>query len=426
MSCSFSFILLSLFSVLFICDARPLGAYLTNPIPRQRTYAGCKIGGPVVDPVSCPGPCEASYTPYQTNYTVARGDDITLHWPRNSHSGGFIRISWVEREAGVIETHAMFDQNVFEYGCYETTCWANQNLDGGNGTMGSIGGDNNDPDGLINPCTFETTVPLHLNDGLHTMQWAWYGGGGGFNGDYYSCVNYIIDGGAKGEQLTPAFTGGDASSPIGCKYWTTDRLHYCFSEPCSAICKNTTSPTGTCGGNPIVNGSPYIDPTWWQVNVTESSSGIPSSSSNVVVNPYAGLSANLTVVFPTDAAEFDVGYFVYDLANILEINKEAFTRITVRLDLSKLLATVIEFTVSDVTFNNDTTTVIDPSIVTRAVSNMIAQQSDALLEAFYIYEMQAFDPAEYPSNLILSSLGPQIIPSIFISFMILGCTLMMQ
>jgi len=367
------------------------------------------MGGPAIDQSTCTGPCEVDYTPFQANYTVARGGNLTLEWPRNSHAGGFIRISWIPRGSGVAETHAMFDENVFEYGCFETTCWADQDANGTGGNPGGLGSDDNGPDGLINPCTFQTKVPLHLEDGSYTMQWAWYGGGGGFNGDYYSCVNFMVSGGAAvGPQLTAKFIGGDVSSPDQCKFWTTDRLHYCTSEPCSAYCTNATSPVGSCGVTLI--GAPYFDPNKTQVNASSSDSDtvIMSSTAPDVINDFFNDTSSLKVYFPIDAATFDVSFFVYDMSNILGINQEAFTRVSLRLDISKLLATVVEFTIANATFSNATDTVIDPTIVTNAVSNMITQQPPALVEAFYVANMRAFDENDFP---ITISACAQMVPS---------------
>jgi len=54
-------------------------------------------------------------------------------------------------------------------------------------------------------------------------------------GDYYSCIDYIVSGGASGTAPTPYFQGGDWSNPTNdsvCKYFNTNSLHVCIDEPC--------------------------------------------------------------------------------------------------------------------------------------------------------------------------------------------------
>jgi hypothetical protein len=94
------------------------------------------------------------------------------------------------------------------------------------------------------------------------MQWSWYGGGGGYLGDYYSCVNFQVAGGvAVTAKQLPTFKGGDVSNPGRndlCEYWTTNVLHYCYKEPCGeTVCKDTTAPVGHCDW-PSANGRPNI------------------------------------------------------------------------------------------------------------------------------------------------------------------------
>lgn len=66
------------------------------------------------------------------------------------------------------------------------------------------------------------------------MQWSWYGGTGGYLGDYYSCANLNVQGGAAVTAQAvcrvmtcidcqePTFVGGDVSNPGRndvCEYW---------------------------------------------------------------------------------------------------------------------------------------------------------------------------------------------------------------
>jgi hypothetical protein len=53
-------------------------------------------------------------------------------------------------------------------------------------------------------------------------------------GDYYSCVDYKISGGAVASKLDAVFIGGDYTYPgqNKCKFFNTDRPHQCVNEPC--------------------------------------------------------------------------------------------------------------------------------------------------------------------------------------------------
>jgi len=197
-------------------------SYVTSPTSRsnqKETSTGCR--GP-----SCLGPCDKPASQARTPITVARGQSISIQWPRNNHAGGFIRIAWAQTSQS--DSHAAFDANVQEVSCHERGgCKPDSASDPNGGDSGPL-------DGSVNPCTLSVTVPSHLTDGLWTMQWAWFGGAFAL-GDYYSCVDYKISGGASGAKADAFFVGGDYTYPgqQKCKFFNTDRLHQCVNEPCN-------------------------------------------------------------------------------------------------------------------------------------------------------------------------------------------------
>lgn len=219
---SSKFILLGLLLV-FLSGA--LGhSYLTNPISRsnqKQSNTGCR--GP-----NCLGPCDVKQGLKSNTkaITIARGDSISVQWPRNNHAGGFIRIAWTQTSQS--DSHTAFDAGVQEIFCHEVGGCKPDNPSDPNG------GDSAPTDGSFQPCKMSITVPLHLTDGSWTMQWAWFGGAFAL-GDYYSCVDYTISGGPSGSQLDAFFIGGDYTYPNQnkCKFFNTDRLHQCVNEPCN-------------------------------------------------------------------------------------------------------------------------------------------------------------------------------------------------
>lgn len=229
--------------------------YVTAPPPRNYPYPqdNCRVGGPTPETqVNCPGPCNQPYSPTQAHNNVARGDPLTVQWPRNNHPGGFVRLAWIKE--GQAETHAEFEKGIQLYACHEVSCQS----DAG---PGNDGGDTNGIDGTRNPCRTVTNVPTWLSDGRWTLQWSWWGGAFGHTGDYYSCMNFRVNGGAAltTKPAVPYFQAGDVSNPGGdkCEYWTTNAVGYCWREPCETYCDDNTAPAGHCGW-PAANGQPYI------------------------------------------------------------------------------------------------------------------------------------------------------------------------
>jgi len=198
-------------------------SYLTNPISRsnqRQSNSGCR--GP-----ACLGPCDvvksrASTAPVR----IARGQNISIEWPRNNHAGGFIRLAWAAFDQS--DSHSAFDNNVQKVVCHENGGCGPDSPNNPNG------GDSGPANGSSRACKTSLTVPSHLSDGKWTLQWAWWGGAFAL-GDYYSCVDYEISGGPSGPRADPFFQGGDFANPKEqkCKYFNTNALHACVNEPCN-------------------------------------------------------------------------------------------------------------------------------------------------------------------------------------------------
>jgi len=209
--------------LLALCVSYTIGhSYVTSPTSRtnqKQTQSGCR--GP-----NCLGPCDAPKSQARTAaVTIARGASISVQWPRNNHAGGFIRLAWTQTSGS--DDHANFDAGVQEIVCHEIGgCYPDD-------PMNPNGGDSGPGDGSSRACSTSISVPLHLADGEWTLQWAWFGGAFAL-GDYYSCVDYKIQGGSTGPKLDAVFNGGDYTYPgqQKCKFFNTDRLHACVQEPC--------------------------------------------------------------------------------------------------------------------------------------------------------------------------------------------------
>jgi len=195
-------------------------SYVSSPATRGRqgeTNNGCR--GP-----SCLGPCEPrSNSPAAT--PVQRGASLDIRWPRNNHAGGFVRFAWARTTA---TTNAEFDAGASIYECYEKgpACEPASASDPNGGDSASS---------TQTGCQSIITVPNWLDDGAWTLQWAWFGGAFSL-GDYFSCIDYVVSGGPTSSQPQPVFRGGDYANPGKpvCKFFNTDELHKCISEPCTS------------------------------------------------------------------------------------------------------------------------------------------------------------------------------------------------
>jgi len=248
-------------------------SYVTSPISRSnqaQSTTGCR--GP-----SCLGPCDVPLSrKTRAAISTSRGASITVKWPRNNHAGGFIRFAWAPTAQS--DSAAAFDSNVQQINCHEVGGCHPDSASNPNG------GDSGPSDGSSRACTTTITVPSDLTDGAWTLQWAWFGGAFEL-GDYYSCVDYQVSGGAAGSSVAPVFVGGDYSYPgqNKCKYFNTDRLHRCINEPCN-------NPVYTLGS--ARSGAAYNVSTASASGSTPSTTGKPAASTTGKANPSTTGKAN--------------------------------------------------------------------------------------------------------------------------------------
>ena len=221
-------------------------SYLTQPTART----GANINsGPSA------GNCGKKKSEASKFETLKRGTPITTKWPRNNHSGGFMRYSIVSFENSDVE--GIFDdpRHVFHYECAEKVCKSGY---AGNPT----GGDNMNSVPNANICTGDMTIPDWVPDGKYTIQAVWYGtghsNGDAFSGQYQyvSCVDAEVAGGSASQEneftaaLTAAtpnnqcksaatFTPGDVTGPTGCRWYTatTGKVHGCADNKCKCTKK---------------------------------------------------------------------------------------------------------------------------------------------------------------------------------------------
>ncbi|KAF9167652.1 hypothetical protein DFQ26_003808 [Actinomortierella ambigua] len=192
----------------------------------------------------CHGPCEAPRArapilndPTYPIQTIRRGDVLRVEWLRFNHPGGFVRLTMVPFEDS--DEWRAFNEAAFQKStCYETNCGPDSLNDDYFGPMNGQG------NGV---CSTTFTVPQTLPDGRATLQWVWYGGGvyygdkdAGF-GEYYTCTDYVVQGGAPHLDTAAAvaavggaggariWQGGDASNPGTdlCKYWSSNQIGDC-------------------------------------------------------------------------------------------------------------------------------------------------------------------------------------------------------
>lgn len=230
--------LYSMFSFFFVFSCFPLKtfshSYLTVPISRSNqaaTRKGCRFDA------NCPGPCDAPTSKVGINTPVSlikRGDPIKAVWPRNNHAAGFIRFAWAPTTKS--DNPDSFNDYITDYTCHESTCRSS--------TPDLLGGD---IDGdFPGKCTAEIVVPAQLNDGNWTLQWTWFGGAFALS-DYYSCVDYTIEGGKEliHDSIIPKFKGGDPHNPNDsgkCLAFNTNKIGICVHEPCSPTPKSFSGP----------------------------------------------------------------------------------------------------------------------------------------------------------------------------------------
>jgi len=368
-------------------------SYVTLPRSRIPGY-NCRIGGPAEFPVDCPGPCEAKKSYKNPNIQqTSRGAALQVDWPRNNHGGGFIRLAWAKHEDS--DDFQAFNKGVQQVTCHETGFDGNPaNLSPNRGCASDDpnninGGDSGSSAGGIRACRLRTTIPTHLSDGLWTMQWTWYGAGGGYLGDYYSCVDYNVAGGAAlTAQAAPVFKGGDVTYPTEnvCKFWNTDRPHYCWKEPCTDNYNATfLFPNGRqqkAQAYLVPLATPTSTPTSEAPPPT--SAPVPQTTAEVV--PVPEIKVSVTVSLALAPRLVDTTVFVYEVTRTLGVPVAAIPGIVVDIDQSTATTTIIHFTLLN-SLRADGTRV-DPIDAAYRLKDMTQQSDSALKSTAFLSTMQ--------------------------------------
>ncbi|KAI9137495.1 hypothetical protein BKA69DRAFT_1097684 [Paraphysoderma sedebokerense] len=213
-------------------------SYMTSPITRQNqadTNTGCCPGNLASSTnkspnqnlctATCDGPKQGNPPPKDSVKVYKRGEQIRVEWPRNNHTGGFVRLSLASYEK--TDNQQSFNENIFHLSCYESHCRADLLSD-------PEGLDSNPANGSKNPCFTYAHIPSWLQDGAYSLQWVWYGGGQAL-GEYYSCSDLYIEGGPTEPKSKPIFTGGDPFTTESgqCRYFNNaNNLGVCVADNC--------------------------------------------------------------------------------------------------------------------------------------------------------------------------------------------------
>lgn len=200
-------------------------SFLTVPMPISRVET-CRIGGNPQFVANCGGPCpnydfRDDMKPENPAATWERGQRVTIHYSKNNHEGGFVRLTMVPIDE--MNMKSVHDIMAFYFGCW------------------SSGGYSCNDHEYHRDCGFDLdnlawktdiTVPTIYPDGVYVLGWTWYGGGETFGsfGDYYDCSYVRIRGGPLTESHTTIFEPGPRY-PDGCQS-SVGKLGICVTEPC--------------------------------------------------------------------------------------------------------------------------------------------------------------------------------------------------
>jgi hypothetical protein len=233
------------FLIIFALMKQATGhSFLLAPKPDWTNYAQpeCRRGG--TDGAvqeNCYGPCGTAqyfFDPNQQATTVTRGQVLNMQWGKNNHFNGFVRFTLVPKSQRM--DFGSHDKFAFRYACWEagsTPC-----------SPGEYCG--TDLQGI--KYTADVQIPSVYPDGDYVLGWSWYGGTRYYNneemqkngisaqpghrseyGDYYSCANIKIQGGAPVEsQYTPVFYPAQAGRDGTCAS-AVSALGVCPVEPCT-------------------------------------------------------------------------------------------------------------------------------------------------------------------------------------------------
>lgn len=198
------------------------------PISHMET---CRIGGNSGFEAYCSGPCPNPE--YHLRYdmpkenpaaTWERGQSVVIHYSKNNHEGGFVRLA-------LVPIDEMYNKTTHNFMSFFYACWSSAD-----GYQCSEKERYRDCHYDLDNRAWKTTVtiPTTYPDGVYVLGWSWYGGGATYGsfGDYYDCSYVRIRGGPLTDTAQAVFQPGPLY-PNGCQS-SVDRLGLCKTEPCGS------------------------------------------------------------------------------------------------------------------------------------------------------------------------------------------------
>ncbi|KAG5463569.1 MAG: hypothetical protein BJ554DRAFT_6380, partial [Olpidium bornovanus] len=152
-------------------------AYMVYPEPYSRSDlhgVGCYDPGNGLTS-DCPGPCDtpAAASEAATPLVFERGQNVTVKWATNGHTGGFVQLSLLKRSDDL--TDEMTKLSFYNPGairsfvCFEPylRCEESSGLTytGANGVVHKS-----------SVCSATVPLDIGMDDGMWTIQWMWFGG----------------------------------------------------------------------------------------------------------------------------------------------------------------------------------------------------------------------------------------------------------
>lgn len=223
---------LAQFSIILLLALTTVSVHAHNWLLRPKAY-NLKFHTRDCKGLECINACPNFLPRRQMNNTIydpaaiwQRGQKVDVGWARNSHHGGFVRLSLVP--VPLMQDRAAHERFAIEYGCWETGAY-NCNVVGG-----WCGTDRNKT-----AYGRTITVPTIFPDGDYVLGYVWFGGlhyqreHGQFP-DYFSCSFVKVSGGAPVHGTHRArWVPGDSHLDVDGKCKTScTRVGKCGNEGC--------------------------------------------------------------------------------------------------------------------------------------------------------------------------------------------------
>lgn len=156
--------------------------------------------------------------PENPSATWERGQRVEVHWTKNNHLDGFMRLALVPLdEMWSKEAHQRYS---FYWGCWSDQIFECNDYERHRDCY-------YDRDNLAYKT--QITVPTVYPDGVYVLGYIWYGGGKDFGsfGEYWDCAYVHIKGGPQESTYPATFESWN-----GWCMSSVDRIGVCETEPC--------------------------------------------------------------------------------------------------------------------------------------------------------------------------------------------------